>query len=106
MILACASGVFGEKDFAEVAVIRQAAMNEVAKVVRALMIVMRNGREMVMEIKVLPCLAALHNSRHLLASLCANQARDAFRLSISTSPDAIRRHQRDSCRLNSYKFRW
>jgi hypothetical protein len=41
MILACASGAFGEKDFAEVAVIRQAAMSEVAKVVRALMIVMQ-----------------------------------------------------------------
>jgi hypothetical protein len=42
MILACASGAFGEKEFAEVAVIRQAAMSEVAKVVRALMIVVRN----------------------------------------------------------------
>lgn len=39
-ILACASGVLGENDFAEVAVRRQAtAASEVAKVVRAFMIV-------------------------------------------------------------------
>jgi hypothetical protein len=88
MILAWASGAFGEKDFAEVAVIRQATMSEVAKVVRALMIVMQSGRDDDGN-QGASCLAALHDSRHLLASLCVNQARDTFNLSISTSRDAI-----------------
>ena len=42
---ACVSGALGENNFAEVAVIRQAATSEVAKVVRALMIVGQDGRD-------------------------------------------------------------
>ena len=77
MILACVSGALGENNFAEVAVIRQAATSEVAKVVRALMIVGQYGSDSDGN-QGASCLAALHNSRLLLASLVSRQARDTL----------------------------
>lgn len=74
MIFACVSGALGENNLAEVAVIKQAATSEVAKVVRAFMIVESVGRDGDGD-QGGSCLAALHMSAPL-GIFVRQQARD------------------------------